>query len=49
MNPIDTLLVPTDFSPCSEAAAARAVAFASSERASIHLLHAVRFPLTAGK
>lgn len=47
MDPLRTLLVPTDFSPLAEAAAIRAATLARPDRATIHLLHAVRFPLIA--
>ena len=45
MDPIRSIIVPTDFSAHSQAAAARAVSLASLDGASIHLVHAVRFPL----
>lgn len=45
MERIQSIVVPTDFSPFSEAAAARAATLARLDGASIHLVHAVRFPL----
>jgi nucleotide-binding universal stress UspA family protein len=44
---IRSIVVPTDFSALSQAAAARAVTLARLDGASIHLVHAVRFPLVA--
>ena len=45
MERIQHIVVPTDFSTFSEAAAARAATFARLDGASIHLVHAVPFPL----
>ena len=45
MDRIRSIVVPTDFSRLSEAAAARAVWFAQLDGAAVHLVHAVRFPL----
>jgi nucleotide-binding universal stress UspA family protein len=42
---IRSIVVPTDFSAFSAAAAARAATLARLDGASIHLVHAVRFPL----
>jgi nucleotide-binding universal stress UspA family protein len=42
---IQSIVVPTDFSPLAQAAAARAATLARLDGASIHLIHAVRFPL----
>jgi nucleotide-binding universal stress UspA family protein len=47
MDRIQSIIVPTDFSMLSQAAAARAVTLAHLDEASIHLVHAVRFPLIA--
>jgi nucleotide-binding universal stress UspA family protein len=47
MDRIRNIVVPTDFSALSQAAAARAVTLARLDAASIHLVHAVRFPLLA--
>jgi nucleotide-binding universal stress UspA family protein len=44
---IQSIVVPTDFSPLAQAAAARAATLARLDGASIHLVHAVRFPLVA--
>ena len=43
MNRFQSIVVPTDFSAHSEAAAARAVGLARVDGASIHLVHAVSF------
>jgi nucleotide-binding universal stress UspA family protein len=45
MDRIRSIIVPTDFSALSQSAAARAVTLARLDGASIHLVHAVRFPL----
>jgi nucleotide-binding universal stress UspA family protein len=45
MDRIRNIVVPTDFSALSQAAAARAVTLARLDGASIHLVHAVRLPL----
>jgi nucleotide-binding universal stress UspA family protein len=47
MDPIESILVPTDFCPRSEAAALRALTLALPYEAAIHLVHAVRFPALA--
>jgi nucleotide-binding universal stress UspA family protein len=47
MDRIRNIVVPTDFSALSQAAAARAGTLARLDGASIHLVHAVRFPLLA--
>ena len=47
MDRIRNIVVPTDFSLLSQAAAARAVTLAHLDEASIHLVHAVRLPLIA--
>ncbi len=47
MDPIRSIIVPTDFSKLSQSAAARAVTFAQLDGASIHLIHAVGIPLVA--
>jgi len=47
MDPIRSIVVPTDFSPLSLAATARAASLAKIDGASIHLVHALRFPLIA--
>ena len=47
MDKIRSLVVPTDFSPLADAAAARAVALARLDGAAIHLVHAVPVPLLA--
>ncbi|MCP4036062.1 MAG: universal stress protein [bacterium] len=47
MDRIVSIVVPTDFSPLSEAAVERAVDLARLNGASIHLVHAVRFPMIA--
>lgn len=45
MDRFRSIVVPTDFSPFSEAAIARAAALAELDGAAIHLVHALRFPL----
>jgi len=45
MERIRSIIVATDFSAQSQAATARAVSLACLDGASIHLVHAVRFPL----
>jgi nucleotide-binding universal stress UspA family protein len=45
MDRIQSIVVPTDFSPFSEAAAVRAVTLARLDGASIYLVHAPSFPL----
>jgi nucleotide-binding universal stress UspA family protein len=45
MDPIRSIIVPSDFSPLSEAAAARAAMLASVDGASVHVVHAVGMPL----
>ena len=47
MDRILSIVVPTDFSPLSEAAAVRAATLDRVHEATIHLVHAVRFPLVA--
>ncbi|MEN8184715.1 MAG: universal stress protein [Myxococcota bacterium] len=47
MDRIRSIVVPTDFSALSDAAAARAVILAQLDGATIHLVHALRFPLVA--
>ena len=47
MERIRSIVVATDFSPLSEAAAARAVALARLDAAAIHLVHAVALPRVA--
>ena len=47
MNPIRSIVVPTDFSEQSQAAVARAVSLALLDGASLHLVHAMRIPLVA--
>ncbi len=47
MEQIQNIIVPTDFSQLSEAAAARAATIARSEGASIHLIHAARNSMVA--
>lgn len=47
MDRIRSIVVPTDFSPFSESAAARAVMLATLEGSAIHLVHATRLPLVA--
>ncbi|MDP6979689.1 MAG: universal stress protein [Myxococcota bacterium] len=44
MDPINSIVVPTDFSDLSAAAIERAIDLARLNGASIHLLHALRFP-----
>lgn len=45
MQRIQSIVVPTDFSPLAEAAAARAGTLARLDGAAVHLVHAVGFPL----
>ena len=45
MDPIRSIIVPSDFSPLSEAAAARAAMLARVDGASVHVIHAVGMPL----
>ncbi|MEN8159881.1 MAG: universal stress protein [Myxococcota bacterium] len=47
MERIRSIVVPTDFSPLSNAAAERAATLARLEGASIHLVHVVSLPLVA--
>lgn len=47
MERIGNIVVAADFSPLSDAAAARAVALARVYGAAIHLVHAIRYPLVA--
>lgn len=47
MDRLRSIVVPIDFSPLSQAAAARAVTLARLDGASIHLVHAVGLPLVA--
>jgi nucleotide-binding universal stress UspA family protein len=47
VDPIQSIVVPTDFGPRSQAAALRALKLALPDDASIHLVHAVRFPMIA--
>jgi len=47
MQQIQSLVVPTDFSPASQAAVTRAVALARVEGASIHLVHVMHLPILA--
>lgn len=47
MERIQSILVPTDFSPLSRLAGARAAMLSRIDGASVHLVHAVRFPLLA--
>jgi nucleotide-binding universal stress UspA family protein len=47
MERIRSIIVPTDLSPLSDAAVARAVTLARLDGASIHLVHAVRFLVVA--
>ena len=48
MNPIKTILVPTDFSDCSSAALTMAIDFAKSLGAKIRLVHVFQLPYYAG-
>jgi nucleotide-binding universal stress UspA family protein len=48
MDLFRSIVVPTDFSPLSEAAVARAMTFARLNGASVHLVHAQVFPFVAG-
>jgi nucleotide-binding universal stress UspA family protein len=45
MDPLRSIIVPSDFSPLSEAAAARAAMLARVDGASVHVVHAVGMPL----
>ena len=45
MDPIRSIVVPTDFSELAQAATARAVTLARLDGASIHLVHALNMPL----
>ena len=47
MDRLRSIVVPTDFSAPSLAAAARAATLARLDGASVHLVHAVNFPLVA--
>jgi nucleotide-binding universal stress UspA family protein len=47
VQPIRNIVVATDFSPLSEAAAVRAAYFARLEAGAVHLVHAIGFPLVA--
>ena len=48
MRPIDSILVPTDFSPASERALAYARQLADAYGASLHLLHVIEDPFAGG-
>jgi nucleotide-binding universal stress UspA family protein len=47
MDRIRNIIVPTDFSPLCESAGRRAATFATLDGATIHLVHAVRYPAVA--
>lgn len=47
MDPVRSIVVPTDFRPLSRAAARRAATLAAATGASVHLVHVLRFPLIA--
>ncbi|MDH5675819.1 MAG: universal stress protein [Myxococcales bacterium] len=48
MQPVKTILCPTDFSPCSDAAIGLAVELAKELGASIHLVHIFQLPFYVG-